>query len=86
MAQLTITKRAGITIPAALRKKYKLYAGTRVRIIDQDGVLAIVPVPEDSVNQARGILPGESSLTKALLAERAKDRHKENHSPFATHF
>lgn len=78
MASLTVSSKGWIVIPAELRKKYSLEPGAQVRIVDYGGVLAIVPVLEDPIKQARGILKGKSSLTKALLAERAKDKRKEN--------
>lgn len=77
MATLTVSSKGWIVIPAELRKKYQLEPGAQVRIVDYGGVLAIVPALEDPITQARGILKGKSSLTKALLAERAKDKKKE---------
>lgn len=61
-------------IPAALRKKYNLYAGRQVALVDYGGVLAIVPAMADPVEEAAGILKGEASLTKALLDERRQER------------
>ena len=78
MALLTVSSKGWIVIPAELRKKYQLKPGAQVRIVDYGGVLAIVPVLNDPIKQARGILKGKSSLTKALLEERARDRQKED--------
>lgn len=77
MALLTISSKGWVVIPAELRKKYQLKPGAKVRIVDYGGVLAIVPALEDPIKQARGMLKGKTSLTKALLAERAKDKRKE---------
>jgi len=51
--------------------------GMKVSIVDYGGVLSIVPVSEDPIHTARGILAGEPSLTDALLEERRKDRRRE---------
>lgn len=78
MALLTISSKGWVVIPAELRKKYQLKPGAKVRIVDYGGVLAIVPAMDDPIKQARGMLKSKTSLTKALLAERAKDKRKED--------
>jgi AbrB family looped-hinge helix DNA binding protein len=78
MALLTVSSKGWVVIPAELRKKYQLKPGSQVRIVDYGGVLALVPVLENPIKQTRGILKGKSSLTKALLEERAKDKQRED--------
>ena len=68
-----VSKKGAIQIPAELLKKYELVEGSEVIIVDYGGVLSIVPALKDPIKQGRGILKGKSSLTKALLEERAKD-------------
>ena len=77
MEALTISAKGWIVIPAEFRKKYDLQAGDQVRLVDYGGVLAIVPALKDPVREARGLLKGEKSLTRALLAERARERARE---------
>lgn len=72
--KLTISKKGWVVIPAELRKKYHLTTGTKVVIVDDGGVLAIVPTMKDPVKQAHGMPKGGPSLTQALLKERAADR------------
>ncbi len=66
-----VSKTGAIRIPAELRKKYNLVAGSEVVIVDYGGVLSIVPAPKDPIKQRHGMLKGKSSLTQALLEERA---------------
>lgn len=77
MTVSAISAKGWVVIPAELRKKYDLYAGRRVALVDYGGVLAIVPALADPVEEAAGILKCEGSLTQALLAERRQERERE---------
>ncbi|HLO14952.1 MAG TPA: AbrB/MazE/SpoVT family DNA-binding domain-containing protein [Anaerolineales bacterium] len=74
---LTISEKGWVVIPAELRKKYNLAPGTQVVIVDYGGVLAIIPAVQDPIKQGYGMLKGDTSLTKALLKERAAERKRE---------
>jgi AbrB family looped-hinge helix DNA binding protein len=77
MTMLTVSSKGWVVIPAELRRKYDLKPGARVMIVDYGGVLALVPALDDPVEQGHGLLAGKSSLTRALLAERARERERE---------
>jgi AbrB family looped-hinge helix DNA binding protein len=77
MTVATISAKGWIVIPNELRKKYRLRAGDKVALVDYGGVLSIVPAMTDPVAEAAGLLKGERSLTRALLAERAEERAHE---------
>jgi AbrB family looped-hinge helix DNA binding protein len=68
-----ISNKGWVVIPAEMRKKYGLKPGAEVRIVDYGGVLAIIPVLEDTINQAAGMLKTEKSLTRVLLDEHASE-------------
>ena len=74
---LKISSKGWVVIPAELRKKYHLSAGDEVNIVDYGGVLALIPVVDDPVSKAAGMLKGDTSLTQALLEEREKERSSE---------
>lgn len=74
MEHATISAKGWIVIPAHYRAKYDLKPGTRVRVVDYGGVLALVPVPAEPIRAARGMLKGKPSLTRALLTEHQKER------------
>jgi AbrB family looped-hinge helix DNA binding protein len=49
-----IGKRGQLTIPAHLRRKFGLKAGTRVAFSDRDGQITITPNPLQAVSALRG--------------------------------
>jgi len=65
-----------ITIPKPLREKYNLKKGSRVHIFDHDGMMAMVPLPDDPVEALHGMLAGGPSLTEELLTERAREESR----------
>jgi AbrB family looped-hinge helix DNA binding protein len=74
---LKISQKGWVVIPAELRRKYDLKPGDEVHVVDYGGVLSLIPTSEDPLEVAAGMLKGETSLTKALLEERKKDRDRE---------
>ena len=76
MVSVKISEKGWVVIPAEYRRRYGLKSGDRVRIVDYGGVLALVPQMENPVEDSRGLLEG-ASLTKAMLAERARERRRE---------
>jgi AbrB family looped-hinge helix DNA binding protein len=77
MTTLTISQKGWVVIPAELRRKYQLTPGTKVRIVDYGGVLSIVKVFDDPVNQGAGMLKGSDSLTEAVTEEHRQERQRE---------
>jgi bifunctional DNA-binding transcriptional regulator/antitoxin component of YhaV-PrlF toxin-antitoxin module len=76
---LTISSKGWMVIPVALRKKYHLVAGQTVNIVDYGGVLALVPALDDPIHQSAGMLyDSHDSLTQALLAERSREKARED--------
>jgi len=73
-----VSAKGWVVIPAEYRHKYGIEAGDQVHIVDYGGVLAIVPLLSDPVEQACGLLKGPVSLTEALLAERRAERERED--------
>ena len=68
------TSKGQVVIPVELRKKYNIIKGTRLAISAGEGnVILVRPVPDDPVKASRGILKGKTSLTKALLKDRAEE-------------
>lgn len=77
MTIATISAKGWIVIPAELRKKYDLQPGSAVVLVDYGGVIAIVPALSNPVEESAGRLKSRRSMTKALLAERARERQRE---------
>lgn len=70
-----ITKRGQVSIPAALRKKFKLSPGSSVEWIETVEGIFLIPVPKDPIDNFRGKAKGLS--THALLQSRSRDYRKE---------
>ncbi len=76
-----VSSKGWIVIPAALRHKYHIEPGEEIRIVDYGGVLGLVPALRHPVKAARGVLSSagtQGSLTRALLAERHRERELES--------
>jgi AbrB family looped-hinge helix DNA binding protein len=65
-----------IVIPAELRRKYGIKAGTRITVIDTGEAIVLKPVNEESLKRLQGTLKGKGVL-KSLLEERRKDAERE---------
>ncbi len=77
MTTLTISTKGWVVIPTELRRKYGLHPGVQVQVVDYGGVLALVPLLEEPIEQVAGMLKGPSSLTQSLLAEHAQELARE---------
>ena len=72
MAQMgTISSKGQLVIPAELRKKYRLKAGSRVAFEDVGGEIRIKPNPYDALLALRGKF-AQFPLEQDLLEERRK--------------
>lgn len=74
---LKISQKGWVVIPAEIRKKYKLTPGSEVALVDYGGVIALVPVMKDPINQGFGMLKDGPSLTQALMDERKQEIQRE---------
>lgn len=70
------TVKGQVVIPAELRRKYGIKAGTKITFIDNDDAIIIKPVTEETIKRLRGSLKGKGVL-KALMDERRKDIERE---------
>jgi AbrB family looped-hinge helix DNA binding protein len=77
MSVVKVSQKGQIVIPSPLRKKYGIHPQSEVLITEMNGKIVIIPMLKDPVKEARGLLKGGRSLTKALLAERRKERERE---------
>jgi AbrB family looped-hinge helix DNA binding protein len=54
-----VTNRGMITIPASLRKKYSLHDGDQVIVVEDEGMLKIVPIKTIKSLQNRSVTTKE---------------------------
>jgi AbrB family looped-hinge helix DNA binding protein len=73
-----ISSKGQIVIPVALRKKYGLKSNSLVRITEIDGHLAVIPIPEDPIKAARGMLRGGLAAARHMAELRAEERKIED--------
>lgn len=70
------TVKGQVVIPAPLRRKYGIKAGTKINVIDTGEAILLKPVTEESLKRLQGSLKGKGVL-KSLLEERQKDAERE---------
>ena len=64
-------------IPAEIRKKAGVKAGTRLYWLYEDGFIRAVTLPDDPIRGIMGIFKGKGPTTADLLEERRKEREAE---------
>ena len=72
-----VSAKGWVVIPKSLREKYGIKKGTQVRVVDYGNALVLVPLPSDPIGALHGMLKEGPSLTEELLAERARERGRE---------
>ncbi len=77
MEESTMTSKGQIVVPAKLRRRLGLKPGTKVYFIERDRDILFQPVTKEYLKSVHGMLKSETSMTKELLKERAKDRERE---------
>jgi AbrB family looped-hinge helix DNA binding protein len=80
MAQMaTVSSKGQVVIPAALRKKFKIKAGTRVAVGERDGQITLTPNPYDALLALRGSLSHVKEDVEAWwMEEKRKERERED--------
>jgi AbrB family looped-hinge helix DNA binding protein len=70
----TFTSKGQLVIPAALRRKHKIEAGTKVKFLeDQFGRIVLQPITEDYIDRVMGMLADGPDL----LASWEKEHREE---------
>jgi AbrB family looped-hinge helix DNA binding protein len=77
MTTLIISQKGWVVLPAEIRRRYGLTPGKKVQVVDYGGVIGIVPLLDDPVRQAYGLLAGTLPLTEALLAEHKEELERD---------
>jgi AbrB family looped-hinge helix DNA binding protein len=70
------TAKGQIVIPAVLRWKYEIKAGTKIIVDDNGGEIILRPITEKYLRKLQGSLKG-TDLLDVLLGERQKDKSGE---------
>ena len=80
-AYARVSSKGQLVIPAAIRQKFGIEAGTRVRFVEDGPGLVLLPETLAAkfrmIEQMRGITAGGTSMTDSLLEDRRKERARE---------
>lgn len=74
--QIRSSKKGQIVIPAAIRKRYGIAAGTKLEIIAREDVIELRPLTPVSIRAVRGSLPGHGQSLQQLLKDRQDERKR----------
>ena len=77
MTTTVVTTKGQIVIPSKIRRRLNIKRGTRLYIEERGEELIIKPVTPAYFEKIAGVLSTRGKLSKALLAERAKDKERE---------
>ena len=69
------TAKGQVVIPAELRKKYGITAGTRFVVTDDGEVIILRPITREYIRSLRGFLKGSDAL-QILEQERMKEKDR----------
>ena len=71
----TVTSKGQLVVPAELRRKHRIEAGTKVRFLeDQFGRIVLQPITEDYVDRVQGCLADGPDLLAKWEVEHRKEK------------
>jgi AbrB family looped-hinge helix DNA binding protein len=76
MTTTTVTSKGQVVIPSAVRRHLNIKAGTKLYIEERGDELVLKMVNPAYFAKMAGVLATKGKLSKALLAERAKDKER----------
>ncbi len=77
MDKAIVTSKGQVTIPLKLRRKYRIKAGTKICFLERGHEIILQPVTKEYFHSLVGMFKSKTSMTKALLRERARDKKRE---------
>lgn len=78
MTSTVVTTKGQVVIPSKIRKRLNLKKGTRLSVTERGNRVILQPLTDEYFSAMAGILPTKGKLTRDLLAERARDRARED--------
>ena len=72
----TFTSKGQLVIPAELRRKHGIKAGTKVKFLeDQYGRIVLQPISEEYIDRVRGCLRGSDLVSEWMREHRQEGKH-----------
>ncbi|HUK46054.1 MAG TPA: AbrB/MazE/SpoVT family DNA-binding domain-containing protein [Terriglobales bacterium] len=76
--RVTFTSKGQVVIPAELRRKHKIHAGTEAEVFEDPlGRIVLQPITEEYIDHITGMLGPGSNLIEELAKERRAERQRE---------
>jgi AbrB family looped-hinge helix DNA binding protein len=72
-----VTSKGQLVVPARLRRKYGIKAGTKICFIERNGEIVFRPITPAYIRSVCGMFKTDESQTEALLRDRAMDKKRE---------
>jgi len=80
-AYARVSTKGQLVIPASIRERFGIEAGTRIKFVEEGPRLVLVPetltAKLEMISRMRGVTKGGPSMTDSLLEERRKERARE---------
>ena len=73
----TVSSKGRVVIPAPLRHRLKILAGTKIHISEQQGRLILQPITKEFIRSLRGSLKRKPSVLNRLLKEHREELKRE---------
>ena len=70
----TVSSKGQIVIPAELRRKHRIKPGSKVAVIEDEGRISIIPLPDDPIESSFGMFKG-AGLLQALKEAKEEERN-----------
>ena len=73
----TVPARGQTVVPQEIRERMGIVPQTRLEWQIREGMIVVYPIPPDPIQAAVGLLQGQGPTTDDLLAERQRERRRE---------
>jgi AbrB family looped-hinge helix DNA binding protein len=70
----TVTSKGQVVIPAELRRKLRIKAGTRVAFREQQGQLIVQPITDEFIDSLRGMISNADELIRQRQRDHLEDK------------
>ena len=70
----TVSARGQTTIPREVREQLRIKPKTKLAWSAHDGVITVIPIPEDPIEASFGMLKGKGYTFENFMEDRRKDR------------
>jgi AbrB family looped-hinge helix DNA binding protein len=74
MKQTVVSVRGQTVIPQEIREKLGIKPKTKLDWSAEDGVITVIPIPEDPIEASFGMLAGRGYTLKDFLEDRRRER------------